>query len=88
MTRSETADSLYVSCEHVFIDTCQQAHVVEMTFDPYQFEQSCNQSTLFCVKFLQETQSCLLVIRGSTGGFLLLRDINGVVSQPRGLRVS
>ena len=31
---------------------------------------------------------CCLVIRGSTGGFHLLRYFNGVVSQPRVLWVS
>ena len=32
--------------------------------------------------------ACCFVIRGSTGGFLLLQDFSGVVSQPMGLRVS
>ena len=31
---------------------------------------------------------CCLIIRGSTSGFLLLRDFSSVVSQPRGLRVT
>ena len=31
---------------------------------------------------------CCLVLRGSTGGFHLLQDFIGVVSQPRGLRES
>ena len=31
---------------------------------------------------------CCLVIRGSAGGFLLLRDFSGGVLQPRGIRVS
>ena len=31
---------------------------------------------------------CCLVIRGSTGGFLLLRNFSGIVSHPGILRVS
>ena len=31
---------------------------------------------------------CCLVIRGSIGGFLLLRDFNSVALHPRGLQVS
>ena len=31
---------------------------------------------------------CCLVIRGSVGGFLLLRYFSGVISHPRGLRVT
>ena len=32
--------------------------------------------------------ACCLVIRGSTGGFLLLRYFSGVVSHPRDLQVT
>ena len=44
---------------------------------------------IFAEKFLNAVSLIYcLVIRSSTGGFLLLRDISGIVSQPRDIRVS